>query len=373
MTPDSIEAKKVTPLLNIHKEQGGKIVDFSGWLMPLHYGSQIEEHHSVRQKAGIFDVSHMTVIDVEGPEAKKYLQWLLANDVSKLTCIGSALYSGMLNSEGGVVDDLIVYFIADNKYRVIVNCATREKDFLWMGKQADGFNVTLSPQPHLAIIAIQGPKAMSLLMQTLGQKESDSLSDLKPFQSVMMKDCLYARTGYTGEDGFEVIMPSRTASDFWISLCNLGAKPCGLGARDTLRLEAGLNLYGAEMDESINPLAANMGWCIAWKPENRSFCGREAVEHERILCKEKLVGLVLNERGVLRGGQTVCLSDGQKGVVTSGTFSPTLNQSIALARVPSNTNVDSALVEIRGRQLPVTVGSPKFIRLGKVVFKAMGV
>lgn len=354
-----------TALFSTHQSMGGKIVDFGGWDMPLHYGSQIEEHHKVRQHAGMFDVSHMTVIDVTGPDAKPYLQYLLANDVAKLdSLIGKALYSGMLNHEGGVIDDLIVYNM-DGWYRLVVNCSTREKDLDWMTNVAGDFKVKLTERIDLAMIAVQGPQAIAIT-KSLIPEAAPLISTLKIFQGLPFGDWFYGRTGYTGEDGLEIMLPNDAAPDFWTKLADAGVAPCGLGARDTLRLEAGMNLYGHEMDESTSPLVANMAWTIAWQPPTRQFIGRKALESSRDFgVQQKLVGLVLKERGVLRAEQFVSAPDSeQKGVITSGTFSPSLGYSIALARVPISFG-NQCQVDMRGKQMTVDVVHPSFVRHGK--------
>lgn len=356
---------KTTPLVHAHQVMGAKLVDFGGWNMPLHYGSQVEEHHCVRQTAGMFDVSHMTIVDVRGTEAKAWLQKLLANDVGKLSTPGKALYSGMLNDQGGVIDDLIVYLM-DEGYRVVVNCATREKDLAWMQQQAEGFSVELLERPDLAMIAVQGPQARALVNDLINAPQ---LSELAVFQGVALDNNMFvARTGYTGEDGYEVILPAEAAEEFWQRLHEAGVKPCGLGARDTLRLEAGMNLYGHEMDETVSPLVANMGWTLAWEPASRNFIGRAALEQQKQNgVKEKLVGLVLQDKGVLRAEQKVVLAESaQEGVITSGSFSPTLGKSIALARVPVEIGVQCQ-VEIRNKLLQAAVVKPCFVRNGKSV------
>ncbi|WP_160152347.1 glycine cleavage system aminomethyltransferase GcvT [Microbulbifer sp. ALW1] len=355
-----------TALYDTHVSMGGKMVDFGGWDMPLHYGSQLEEHHKVRRAAGMFDVSHMTVVDVDGAGAKDYLRTLLANDVAKLDGNpGKALYTGMLNEQGGVVDDLIVY-LRDPGYRVVVNCATREKDLAWMNEQAKAFEVTLTERPHLAMIAIQGPEAIGKVKDVLGIDWAAAIDGLKVFNSFARGDWFIARTGYTGEDGLEIMLNNDDAAGFWTALAEAGVAPCGLGARDTLRLEAGMNLYGHEMDDDTSPLQANMAWTIAWEPENRTFIGREALEQEKAAGVEnKLVGLVLEERGVLRAGQQVVVDGAdRRGIITSGTFSPTLGYSIAMARVPVSVG-DTAQVEIRNKLIPVRVVKPSFVRNGK--------
>ena len=357
-----------TPLYDQHLAAGAKMVDFGGWDMPLHYGSQMEEHHQVRRDVGMFDVSHMTVVDVTGSEAKDFLQYLLANDVARLTTAGKALYSGMLNEQGGVIDDLIVY-LADNGYRVVVNAATRDKDLAWMNRQADGFAVKLAERADLAMIAVQGPRARKVAAEVVSDQRAAMINDLKPFQGLASDDWFIGRTGYTGEDGLEIILPADQAATFWDALLAAGCKPCGLGARDTLRLEAGMNLYGSDMDETISPLAANMAWTIAWEPSERDFIGRKALEAQREAGDQpKLVGLVMKERAVLRGHQKVIVEGVGEGEITSGSFSPTLGCSIALARVPRATG-STAQVEIRGKLLDVRVVKPGFVRHGQAVFE----
>lgn len=355
-----------TALYTTHQAMGGKIVDFGGWDMPLHYGSQIEEHHKVRQHAGMFDVSHMTVVDVTGADAKAYLQYLLANDVAKLDSLfGKALYSGMLKEDGGVIDDLIVYNLGD-WYRVVVNCSTREKDLAWMNQVATSFSVTITERPELALIAVQGPEAIRITSSLASAEQAQVIADLKAFQGLPAGDWFIGRTGYTGEDGLEIMLPNEQAVDFWNALTNAGVAPCGLGSRDTLRLEAGMNLYGHEMDETLSPLVANMGWTIAWEPADRVFIGREVIAAEKAAgVQQKLVGLVLRERGVLRADQAVVIEGTeQRGVITSGTFSPTLGYSIALARVPITIG-SHCQVEMRGKLVGVEVVKPVFVRQGQ--------
>lgn len=357
-----------TALYATHQAMGGKLVDFGGWDMPLHYGSQIEEHHKVRQTAGMFDVSHMTVVDVTGSQAKAYLQYLLANDVAKLDGhLGKALYSGMLNHEGSVIDDLIVYNMGD-WYRVVVNCSTREKDLAWMNSVAADFTVTITERPELAMIAVQGPDAIRIASSLVSSERATLIASLKVFQGLPAGDWFIGRTGYTGEDGLEIMLPNTEAPAFWQALADAGVAPCGLGARDTLRLEAGMNLYGHEMDETVSPLAANMGWTIAWQPTSRDFIGRAVLEAQKAAGNShKLVGLVLRERGVLRAEQLVTV-DGcdEKGVITSGTFSPSLGYSIALARVPAAIG-SHCQVDMRGKLVTVEVVAPNFVRHGKAL------
>ncbi|MCQ4294447.1 glycine cleavage system aminomethyltransferase GcvT [Pseudomonas stutzeri] len=355
-----------TPLYDQHLALGAKMVDFGGWDMPLHYGSQVEEHHQVRRDCGVFDVSHMTVVDVAGEQATTFLQHLLANDVTRLKSTGRALYTAMLNERGGVIDDLIVYLTSWG-YRLVVNASTRDKDLAWMQQQATGFAVEVKERPDLAMLAIQGPHARARTAELLNQNRAALIQELKPFQGMAEGDWFIGRTGYTGEDGLEIILPAEQAPDFLSELVGAGIPPIGLGARDTLRLEAGLNLYGQDMTEDVSPLTANMGWTVAWEPAEREFVGRAALEQERARDDlPKLVGLVLEERGVLRAHQVVRVNGVGDGEITSGSFSPTLGKSIALARVPAGT-AERAEVEIRGKWYPVRVVQPTFVRHGKVL------
>ncbi|MCL1124321.1 glycine cleavage system aminomethyltransferase GcvT [Shewanella surugensis] len=360
-----------TVLFQKHLDANAKMVDFHGWDMPLNYGSQIEEHHAVRQDAGMFDVSHMTVVDVTGEQAQPFLRQLLANDVAKLTLPGKALYGGMLNHEAGVIDDLITYYLTDTHYRIVVNSATREKDLSWINAQASPFNVLITERPELAMIAVQGPNAKAKTAQVLSDSQNQDIEDMKPFFGRQSGDVFIATTGYTGEVGFEIILPQEQAPSLWQALVDVGVKPCGLGARDTLRLEAGMNLYGLDMDESVNPLAANMGWTVAWEPTDRHFNGREALEVIKASGSEKLVGLVMTDKGVIRHGMKVFFTDAQgceqEGLITSGTFSPTLGYSIAMARVPSHIG-QTAEVEMRKKRISVKVVAPSFVRNGKQAF-----
>ena len=374
-----------TPLYQSHVDNNGKIVDFSGWELPIHYGSQIDEHEAVRTDAGMFDVSHMVITDVEGAQAKAWLQKLLANDVAKLKTVGKALYSGMLNAEGGIIDDLIVYLMneEETQYRIISNAATRDKDLANFNKVAEGFEVTLTERPELAILAIQGPNAMAKLKQAK-PSWSDILDSLKPFVGADLADTeaanwFVARTGYTGEDGVEVILPGENATEFYQLMLDHGVKPAGLGARDTLRMEAGMNLYGHDMDETTSPYECNMGWTLALK-DDRDFVGREALVAKRKEAKEngtamKQVGLLLETRGVLREGMTVTINQGTDkettGTITSGTFSPSLKQSIAIARIPESvTEEDTVQVDLRGKGKFVDVRVLKlpFVRNGEKQF-----
>jgi len=352
-----------TPLFAAHLAAGARMVDFSGWEMPIHYGSQIDEHNQVRRDAGMFDVSHMTVVDIRGAHCRSYLQRLLANDVARLTEPGKALYSCMLNEQGGVIDDLITYYLAEDAFRLVVNAATREKDLDWMRRQIGNFEVVITEQADLAMIAVQGPRARDKALSALPAAVAGA-AQLKTFFAGQFDGLFIARTGYTGEDGFEISLAAEQAEALWNQLLAVGVKPCGLGARDTLRLEAGMNLYGQDMDDSVSPLESALGWTVAMKDE-RDFIGRDALEAQQAAgVSRRLVGLVLRDRGILRRGQAVYSPDGE-GITTSGGFAPTLQRAIALARIPVGQATECS-VDIRGKRLSASIVRPPFVRDGKV-------
>lgn len=356
---------KKTPLHDLHVSLNARMVDFGGWDMPINYGSQIDEHHFIRKDAGMFDVSHMTIVDLKGDKVKEFLQKLLANDVARLKDSGKALYSCMLNEDGGVIDDLITYYINDTFYRTVVNASTREKDLAWINKQAKVFGVDVIERNDYAMIAVQGPNARAKAHKALGDDAEEKLNDMAPFYIRDYGDLSVARTGYTGEDGYEIMLPEKDASALWSRLLEAEVKPCGLGARDTLRLEAGMNLYGNDMDENISPLEAGLGWTVAWEPAERDFIGRKAITKQKEQgVKNKLVGLVLEGKGVIRDHQKVFVDGLEAGEVTSGSFSPTLSKAIAFARVAKDTG-DKCKIEIRGKQLDARVVKPPFVRNGK--------
>ncbi|MDA1073233.1 MAG: glycine cleavage system aminomethyltransferase GcvT [Proteobacteria bacterium] len=359
---------KQTALYSEHLHAGARMVDFAGWLMPLHYGSQLNEHLQVRKSSGMFDVSHMTVIDVQGDGATDYLRRLIANDVARLKSPGMAQYGALLNTSGGIIDDLIVYRRPQD-YRLVVNAGTRNKVLDWINLELNEFAL-ISPgavqvtEEPLSMIAVQGPRAIDHFASVTGVQ---GLAEMPPFTMLERDDWLIARTGYTGEQGVEVILPDTDAVALWRDLAEVGVAPIGLGARDTLRLEAGLNLYGQDMDESTSPFISNIGWTVAWKPEDRMFIGREALEAQRKAgVQQKLTGLVLLEKGVVRHDCEVH-TDAGIGVVTSGIFSPTLGYSIALARVPVAAQGDCEVV-IRNRRLSARLVKPPFVRNGEKVF-----
>ena len=367
---------KVTPLHSAHRAAGAKMVDFGGWDMPVNYGSQIEEHHAVRRDAGMFDVSHMCVIDIEGVNARTFLRALLANNVDKLQVAGKALYSCMLNPDGCVIDDLIVYFFSEQWFRLVVNAGTAEKDIAWINAQntALGSGVTVTQRRDggkaLALIAVQGPNARARLGQVLPDVQA-AAAPLKPFNAAVVPDTAFgevmvARTGYTGEDGYELALPAQHAEALWNALLRAGVRPAGLGARDTLRLEAGMNLYGQDMDDSVNPLDAGLAWTLDLASE-RDFIGKPALI--AMGQRYQFLGLILVDKGgVLRAHQKVVGATGSVGEITSGTFSPTMQQAIALARLPLDVAVgDTVSVAIRDKQLAATVVKLPFVRNGKIL------
>lgn len=360
---------KSTPLFSLHEQASARFVDFHGWNMPINYGSQIEEHHQVRTNAGVFDVSHMTIVDVKGPQTIDFLRYLLANDVARLTDY-KAMYSCMLNEQAGVVDDLIAYRFAEDYFRLVVNSATREKDLAWINQHSADFDVTLTSFDDLCILAIQGPKVLASLSKILTAEQYKRLEALKPFTCTWLDNALYARTGYTGEDGFEVMLPIEQAKSLWQQLMSINVQPCGLASRDTLRLESGLNLYGNDMDETTHPLESNLSWTVPFEPADRNFIGRAKLEQiKQTGVDKRLVGLILKEKGVLRTGQKVVVKGVGEGVITSGGFSPNLNQGIAMARIPRT--LGSCFVEMRGKLKPVEVVKLPFVRRGKVVYKKL--
>ena len=362
-----------TILNDAHRALGAKMVDFGGWDMPLHYGSQVDEHHLVRRDAGMFDVSHMTVVDLKGPRVREFLRQLVANSIDKLKVPGKALYTTMLNAQGGVIDDLIVYFMDEGFFRMVVNAATRDKDLAWINAQAQAFGVGVTERDDFGMIAVQGPSARERVLGLLDEDGARLAGKLGKFAAaqVVAKDgtpLFVARTGYTGEDGFEIVVPEHRAVALWDALLGVGVKPAGLGARDTLRLEAGMNLYGQDMDETVTPYEAGLAWTVSLDdgPDSspRAFTGRDVLEAQKANgIPRQLIGLVMDEKGVLRHGQRVLTANGD-GEILSGTFSPTLGKAIAFARVPAG-DPGGVRVDIRGREVPVRVVRFPFVRDGK--------
>ena len=354
---------KKTPLYDQHRHAHAFMVDFSGWQMPLHYGSQIAEHHAVRKAVGLFDVSHMGVVDVHGKDTVGFLRYVLANDVAKLKNSGEAVYSCLLNERGGVIDDLIAYRFSDDYFRLVINAGCREKDFAWLKKQSEKCDVTLTLRDDLCLLALQGPRFLDALKPLFDENIIKKIESLKPFQFYVVPTptptpIMLARTGYTGEPGVEIILPTADAMIMWEKLIAQHIQPCGLGSRDTLRLEAGYNLFGSDMTEETSPLISNLAWTVSFKDESRDFIGKNALLIEKKNgVAQQLVGLILESKGVLRNHQKIKINDIYFGEITSGGFSPTGNKSIALARIPV-CDIKDVFVEMRGTWLPVRVVKP---------------
>ena len=352
-----------TVLNETHRALGAKMVDFGGWDMPIHYGSQLDEHHQVRNDAGMFDVSHMTVVDLHGARVRDFLRHLVANSVDKLKVSGKALYTAMLNQRGGVIDDLIIYYLDESFFRLVVNASTRDKDLAWIEQQARAFGVDVKERPEFAMIAVQGPNAREKVLGLLSEGGRAAAAKLGKFAAAEADGMFVARTGYTGEDGFEIMLPESQAVAYWNRLLEAGVKPAGLGARDTLRLEAGMNLYGQDMDEDVSPYEAALAWTVALDA-GRAFIGRDVLEQQKSAgAPRQMIGLVMDEKGVLRHGQKVLTANGD-GEILSGTFSPTLGKAIAFARVPAG-DPGSVRVDIRGKEVAVRVVKFPFVRDGQ--------
>ena len=373
-----------TSLYQAHLQSNAKMVTFCDWLMPLNYGSQIKEHEAVRTDCGIFDVSHMLITDISGSDARAFLRFLLSNDVAKIErydC-SKVIYSAMLTDSAGIIDDLLVYSSFPSKntsvgessittfsYRLVTNAATAVKDTAWIKEYAKLFDVELQERSDLSIIAVQGPNAVNKILQ-IKPHLNGKLNNCKPFAAIEDNNWLYARTGYTGEDGLEIMLPNSEALQFWQSLIDMNVQPCGLAARDTLRLEAGMNLYGHDMDENINPSECNMGFVVDLSDTSRDFIGKTAyLKIKTDGSTFKQVGLILEDgMGVLREGYKLITDNQQIGIITSGTFSPTLKKSIAMARVKTDIS-NNIYVDIRGNLERVKIVSLPFVRNGKQVFE----
>ncbi|CUT16875.1 MULTISPECIES: glycine cleavage system aminomethyltransferase GcvT [Candidatus Ichthyocystis] len=367
-------ALKRTILFSSHQAINARFAPFSGWDMPLNYGSQIEEHHAVRNRVGIFDVSHMCCIDVKGRDAEIFTRHVFSNDISTINGYGKAMYGCLLNDSGGIIDDLIVYKLSPNWMRMVVNAAGRKTDIEWLTKQKEcsGYEFELIPADDLAILSLQGPESLSIIPRMRNKFLRDNGSSLAPFSCALDEDeqLFIARTGYTGEDGFEIIVPNHLAVSLWDELLSQGASPCGLGARDTLRMESGLNLYGNEMDTTITPGECGIGWTVNLKDQKRNFVGKDALEKHKP--RFKRLGVVLLSPGVLRQGQEFAVKNGANskgdGILTSGGFSPTINRGIGIARVSKNLKPDQlAEIVIRNKPVEAKLCSLPFVRQGKIL------
>lgn len=354
---------KKTALYDEHIKANAKIINFFNWSMPINYGSQLKEHNYVRNDAGMFDVSHMSIVDLKGRVSYDFLRYLLANDIAKINK-NKSLYSVMLNASGGIIDDLIIYCIADNHYRMVINAACSEKDLNWINTNAKDFQVDIDPLNDYAIIAVQGPNAVDKTIKAAPKLKA--AKNLTKFSNIIIDDIFIARIGYTGEDGFEIMLKNNPALSLWKQLLKVGIKPCGLGARDTLRLEAGFNLYGNEMNEQTTPLETNLIWSVDFKDNNRKFIGKESLKKQlKLGVKNQLKGMILTTKGVLRNNQEVFTNKGI-GKVTSGSFSPTLNKAIAFVSVP--TAADSAVeVKLRAEKVKAKLIKMPFYKNGKIL------
>jgi aminomethyltransferase len=352
---------KQTPLYPIHQKYNAKFVEFHHWMMPLHFGSAIQEHQSVRQDAGVFDVSHMTIIDIIGAGCRPFLRYIMTRDVDEIKHIGGACYSCMCNENGGIIDDVLIYYRAPDSYRLIFNAATKDRVIPWLNSQAQHFAVGMQLRPELCMLAIQGPHAIEKTLSILDPYQLDMVSTLKRFNSVEDQEYFFSRTGYTGEDGLECIMPAPQAKIFLEKLIAAGVKPCGLASRDSLRLEAGYMLNGQDMDETISPIACGLEWTISWKAQDREFIGKAAILQEKEQNQSpQFIGLVLDARSILRHGQAIISQNKVVGHITSGIYSPSLEKSIAFARVQHHADIQSLQVEIRQEHYPVTVTNTRF-------------
>ncbi len=357
---------KKTALHAEHLALNARLVDFAGWDMPIQYTGPLDEHNAVRSGAGMFDVAHMAAVDLSGPRTREFLRVLVANDVAKLTLAGKALYTCMLREDGGVIDDLIIYFLREDRFRLVVNAGTTDKDLAWLTRHAAAYGVAVKHRSDLGILAVQGPTARAAVAKHLPSALAEKSLALVAFQAAHEGELFVGRTGYTGEDGFELILPHAELVRLWQKLLADGVKPCGLGARDTLRLEAGMNLYSQDMDESKQPLESGLGWTLDWSDPGRDFIGRKALEPLRGKSAKKLLGLVLTGRGVLRAHMPVRFANGALGETTSGGFAPSMKQSIALARVDASAEGEVE-VEIRGLWVAARIAKPPFVRNGQVL------
>ena len=363
---------KRTPLFDVYKEYGGKTIDFGGWDLPVQFSSIKEEHEAVRTKAGLFDVSHMGEIEVKGSDSLAYLQKMMTNDVSKIKN-GGAQYTAMCYENGGTVDDLLVYKIEDNHYLLVVNASNIEKDFEWLEDHLEGEVEIENLSEGMAQLALQGPVAEGTLQKLSAEHDLSQIGFFKFSEEVDLngKKALVSRTGYTGEDGFEIYCKSEDAVSLWRDILETGkcagVIPCGLGARDTLRFEANLALYGQELSSEISPLEAGIGFAVKLNKEE-DFIGKQALKHQKENgLPRKLVGIEMIDRGIPRHGYPVFKGDTQIGEVTTGTQSPTLKKNIGLALLDfKETEVGNEVeVEIRGKRLRAVVSATPFYKREK--------
>lgn len=357
---------KTTALNAVHRALGARLLCVGGWEMPVNYGSVLAEHHAVRRDCGMFDVSCLMQVDIHGPDARVFLWRLLANNVDKLEQPGRALYSPMLNDDGGVMDDLIVHRLADQHYRLTLDPERAATTRAWLDTWRTHWRqtVTLStPEDGRITLAVQGPNARARVWAVL--PEIHAVTAMLPaWAHVQVGACFVASTGYTGEQGFEITLPAPQGLALWHALRAIGVTPCGVGARDSLRTEAGLRLHGRDLDASLSPLDAGLGWAVDMT-DGRDFIGRQAMLARGQ--QWRFLGLQLLGKGLLRDQQSVLTEHGP-GQITSASYSPTLDAYIALARLPMGVAVgDLAHASLRGRPLPVRVMPPRFVHHGRIL------
>ncbi|WP_067729961.1 glycine cleavage system aminomethyltransferase GcvT [Oceanobacillus damuensis] len=363
---------KRTPLFEVYKNDGAKVIDFGGWELPVQFSGIMEEHEAVRQEAGLFDVSHMGEVLVEGKDAVSFINSLLTNDITKIE-INQCQYTAMCYPDGGTIDDLLVYKLADEKFLLVVNAANIEKDYNWLEEHVKGEVTLTNISDDVALLALQGPKAEKIL-----QKITDiDLSEITPFRFAQhvnldgIKDVLVSRTGYTGEDGFELYLAPDEAIALWEKLFQVGKedglKPCGLGARDTLRLEARLALYGQELTKEISPLEAGIGFAVKTNKES-DFIGKSSLAQQREAgVKRKLAGVEVTGKGIPRHGYKVFSEDDEEiGFITSGTRSPSLKKNLGLAIIATeHTKAGTPVkVEVRSKKIDAVVVKTPFYKRG---------
>ncbi|HET7121942.1 MAG TPA: glycine cleavage system aminomethyltransferase GcvT [Solirubrobacterales bacterium] len=344
-----------TPLFQLHQDGGAKVVPFAGWEMPVQYEGIREEHVAVRTHAGMFDVSHMGEVEVEGPGALAFLQRVLSNDVAKIA-VGGAQYSCLCQEDGGVLDDLFTYRLGHDRYLVVTNAANHEADLAWLGEQSRGFEaIVRDVADRYAMLAVQGPHARQILTATLGIELPPRFA--VSHVQVGRRPALVCGTGYTGEDGVELLLDPEVAAPIWAELLDAGVVPCGLGARDTLRLEVCYPLHGNELSPERNPIEAGLGWCCK---EETGFIGSEAIARARAEgTAEKSVAFKIEGPGIPRAGNPVLHGGEEAGVVTSGTFAPSLELGAGIAYVRADLAAPGTEIEIdvRGKHRPARVAS----------------
>jgi aminomethyltransferase len=359
---------KRTPLYDLHKKLGAKMVEFGGWNMPVSYSGVLKEHEAVRTKMGLFDVSHMGEIQVDGPQALEFIQGVTSNDVSKIVD-GQAQYNVLMRAEGGVVDDIIIHRLKEKSYFICVNASNTDKDFAYLLEHKKNFDIKIENRSaDFSQIALQGPLSAELMKKIFPTLPVDSLKYMHFTKgSFEGMELLIARTGYTGEDGFEIYCLNKDASSLWSRLLEVGARsgliPCGLGCRDTLRLEMAYPLYGHELTDEISPLEANLGWVV--KLEKGDFLGRTVLLQQKEQgLKRKRVGFILIDEGIARADYPILAGEEKMGWVSSGTYSPSLDKSIGCGYVPMKfANIGAQIeIEIRGKKKRAEIVATPFYK-----------